>query len=384
MKKQKTLKQKLTYIRPLAPAFATDSIPIAFSSSDYFVPYLAVTIRSIMEHAGGTDKYDLIVFTKDITLNNQIMLKKMLLSYPNFSIRFVNMSYVFTDLRLYTPGHISIETYFRLIIPSYMSNYPKILFLDSDLCILENIAHLYHIDIGSYAVAAARECLMSALVGIHGPHTAAYLTHRLGLKNIDDYFQAGVMIVNVKEFIKNHYCQQLLKMVNEFNYDIVDQDALNELLQDKIYWLSNEWNYTPLQKHMHAAHYLENMSDSIRKRYLAVENPKILHFADREKPWFFPMETRAEAWWEYARKTPYYEEILRRMAIKNISVSDALYIPSFPGSWIYYKTYVDYVRCKILSHILWGKRRRHYHHKMHAVRARISIWRELRKKLQNL
>ncbi len=374
----------LDEIKPVEKIYDNNCIPIAFASSDYFVPYLAVTIQSIIEHSNALYNYDLVVFNKDISNNNQMKLAKMLNNYDNFHIRFVNVSNIFSQLSLYTPGHVSIETYFRLIIPLYMQSYNKILFLDSDLCILEDVANLYNIDIGDNALAATEECLMSALVGIHGQWVVDYMHDRLGLKNIDKYFQAGVMIMNIKKFIENKYSYTLLKMVEEFNYNIVDQDAMNELLNDEVYWLPNEWNYPPLQKHMKDVNYLDNMSDYIRKKYLAVKNPKLLHFADREKPWFYPDEDYAEVWWQYARKSPFYEIIMARMIDNKLAVSNKQLSSTLKNNLLKYfqntmynmghypKNVFNYYKYRVLRNFVFGKTLKRYIYKKNLYKAKIK------------
>lgn len=303
---------KLSNIKPLELVFKTKCIPITFSSSNYFAPYLGVTLKSILNKCDKNYNYDFVVFTKDMDDFNKKMLSNIC-NNKNVSLRFVNLANIFDKMKLYTPGHVTIETYFRLVIPEYMKNYKKILFLDSDLLVKDDIKALYEYDLANYALAACEECLMSALLGIHGDSAKKYMTEKLHLKNVDKYFQAGVMILNIEQFNINNYCEKLLNMVNSYDYNIVDQDAMNELLNDKILWLPNEWNYPPLQKHMKEFKYIENMSKYIRRKYLSVKSPKILHFADRGKPWFDPTEDFAQDWWEVARTTPYYEEILKRM-----------------------------------------------------------------------
>lgn len=252
-------------------------------------------------------------------------------------------------MNLYTPAHITIETYFRLIIPKYMSNYEKILFLDSDLIICEDVKNLFKYDISDYALAATEECLMSALLGIFGKSHIDYMTERLKLKNVDKYFQAGVLLINIDYFNLHDCSSKLIDMVCNFDYNIVDQDAMNELLNDKCFWLPNEWNYPPLQKHMKLKNYLENMSDFIRNKYLSVKNPKILHFADYSKPWYDPSEDYANVWWEVAKTTPYYECILSYMMDKKFEVYNHMNI-SFIKNIKNYKLYcLKYWKYEVLE-----------------------------------
>lgn len=367
-------KLKLSNIKPLEKVFKTKCIPITFSSSNYFAPYLGVTIKSLINNCDKNYNYDFIIFTKDMDEFNKKTLSNICKG-ENFSIRFVNLSKIFNELKLYTPGHVTIETYFRLVIPEYMKNYKKILFLDSDLLLKEDIKELYEYDLSNYALAACEECLMSALVGIHGDKAKKYMIEKLHLKNIDKYFQAGVMLLNIEQFKKNNYCEILLNMVNTFDYNIVDQDAMNELLNDKILWLPNEWNYPPLQKHMKEFKYLENMSKYIRRKYLAVKRPKIIHFADRGKPWFDPTEDYATDWWEIAKTTTYYEEILKRMCENavnpKIEATNHHFSTALNDLEHWNKNVLSYWKYKLLRNITFGKSKEKIIEKKYAYKQKI-------------
>ncbi len=363
MKKNNLYNINLNKIKAVKKVFDEDFIPITFSSSDYFVPYLAITIESLLANGNKNINYDLIVFNKDISEQSKHMLEKVC-SQDNVSIRFINVEKIFKKLNLYTPGHVTIETYFRLVIPIFMRDYDKILFLDSDLLIQDDIKKLYDIDITNYAVAAAVECLMSALLGIYGKDAVKYMYDKLHLKNADYYFQAGVMLMNIKYFNNNNCSKKLLNMVSNFNYNIVDQDALNELLNDKIMWLSNEWNYPPLQKHMIKANYIENMSEPVRNMYLSVKKPKILHFADFEKPWFYPTEAYADIWWQHARKSIFYEEIIKKMIEHTINPkienSHASLVGAIYDIKHYKQNILKYWKYKFFKNFVWGKTKKRY------------------------
>lgn len=366
----------MSKIQPIDIVFEKNTIPISFSSSDFFAPYLGVTIQSIIDKSSSDYNYDLVVFTKDMSDFNKQVLSSMC-NLPNFSIRFINVKEIFDALNLYTPGHITIETYFRLIIPVFMKNYSKILFLDSDLLILEDVKNLYQIDLGDNAIGAAEECLMSALLGIHGDSAIDYMYDTLHLKNPDLYFQAGVMIMNIDYFNQHDCCKRLMNMVCNFNYNIVDQDAMNELLNDKCLWIPNEWNYPPLQKHMKKLKYIENMSDFIREKYLAVKHPKILHFADCEKPWWDPSEDYAPLWWAYAKKTPYYELIIKNMMNHSINEqlnqNNLLTNLKFRAVNKYSFNCINYWKCKLLRNLTFGKTREHYIEKKYRLKNLIRL-----------
>lgn len=63
----------LKKIKPLEKVFQTNTIPAAFSSSDYFAPYLGIRSRVLSKKSDPDYNYDFVVFTKDMSEFNQKM-----------------------------------------------------------------------------------------------------------------------------------------------------------------------------------------------------------------------------------------------------------------------------------------------------------------------
>ena len=100
--------------------------------------------------------------------------------------------------------------------------------------------------------------------------------------------------------------------------------------------------------------------------------PAIIHYTSHEKPWKNPHHTFANIWWEYARKTPFYEIFLKDLncnkMVAPVSASDInksllLQILS------YKKDKRRYYRYKILSKITFGNMRKYYKQKRKGLKA---------------
>ena len=59
----------------------------------------------------------------------------------------------------------------------------------------------------------------------------------------------------------------------------------------------------------------------------ARKNPYIIHYCSPRKPWNMPSVEYSQIFWHYARKTPFYEEIVFENTMQNISF-DQFIIPS--------------------------------------------------------
>ena len=134
-----------------------DGVPIVLSANDRFAPYLDVMIQSIIANASSARQYDIIVLFNDISEKNRNLILWGAHGKANISIRFIRVCEYFNADELFVDQHLSIETYYRLIIPEIMPDYHKILYLDCDMVAERDVAELYDIDLESYAIGAAKD-----------------------------------------------------------------------------------------------------------------------------------------------------------------------------------------------------------------------------------
>lgn len=78
-------------------------------------------------------------------------------SKTNVAIRFVRVSDYFDEQNLFVDQHLSIETYYRLIIPEIMPDYHKILYLDCDMVVDCDVADLYEENLNGMIVGASKD-----------------------------------------------------------------------------------------------------------------------------------------------------------------------------------------------------------------------------------
>lgn len=362
--------------------FEEQEIAIVFAANDHYVPYLTVAIHSLARNSNIKNKYDIFVFSKDISEKNKTTIKEFI-EKQNISVRFVDIKDYFKSA-LKVVGHITEETYFRLIMPDILKDYNRILYLDADIIILNDIMQLCKIDMKGYPLAATEECMFSGLVNICGDQEKEYFYKKLGLKNLDTYFQAGVLLFDVDYYNNRHLSELLMNRAMTNSYKMMDQDILNEYFNENYIRFGNEWNFTPLQKHMEEMDYIGNMSPNIRKKYLAVKNPKLIHYADKYKPWLYPNENLAYIWWSYARQTPFYEEILLRMIQHNTSmamqISRNVDLSTIKNVLNLGRNKLKYFRYKLLSKITFGKKRKKYKEKRKKLKTLIKQTKQFFKK----
>lgn len=300
------------------PAYDKNDIPIMFCCNNNFVPYLAATIKSLAMHTNEVDNYDIMLMHRDISQRNQELLLHTIKDHPNVSLRFLDISAQISNLNLIANNHISVDTFYRLLVAKIFRHFNKIVYLDSDLIILSDVAELYRIDMEDKLIAATIDADHFGQCCGATPGVMQYCEDTLHMENPYDYFQAGVLIFNITEMSHNFKENELIEFAQTQEFMYLDQDILNVKCEGKVKFLDPMWNVLVDNQNFRMNHVIKKAPANIYFDYLeSRKNPYIIHYAGAEKPWTNPLSDYAYVFWEYARMTPFYEAIIYRAFSKN-------------------------------------------------------------------
>ncbi len=304
---------KLKELQPLTD----NSINIVLSSSDYYVPYLYVTIFSFLEYKSDNDIYNIIILTADISKNNIELLKQLESIKKNVYITIYDVGSLISDYSFKANNHISVETFYRLFIPYIFKNFDKIIFLDSDLIIKRNIADILKESNFNYTINATRDPdYISQYYSIEKVNK--YTDDIIKLSEVENYFQAGVLVFNIKLFNQKYSLEKLLNYASSREFIYLDQDVMNHFFEDDIFHINMKWNVMSNCADIRLLNIRLFAPKSIYNQYLeARKEPYIIHYAGYAKPWDRPEDDFANDFWEVARKTYVYEIILKRLMLAN-------------------------------------------------------------------
>ena len=262
-------------------------IPIFFAVDNSYIPFLAVTLKSIIDNASDYNTYLIKILYTNISEKNMQEIKKYQSS--KFDIEFVNLTYYIDKVKdkLYTRDYYTKTTYFRLFIPDLYPQFDKAIYLDADVVALTDVAELYNQDIENNLVAAVPD---EAVMNI--PEFQGYVEKVVGVVNYKNYFNAGILLMNLDELRKFKFQEKFLYLLETVKYAVAqDQDYLNRLCKGRVKILDAVWDKMPIPS--------EN---------IATENIKIIHYNLSYKPWH--NETLyQEFFWKYAEKTRFIDEI---------------------------------------------------------------------------
>ncbi len=265
-------------------------IPVFFAVDDGYSPFLAVSIQSLADHASPENQYSIKILHTDISVENKKKISKY--QRENIDIEFVDLNYYIEKIqdKLYTRDYYSKTTYFRLFIPNLYPQYDKALYLDCDIVILDDIANLYGIDMGDNLVAAAPDDVIQTIKVFQD-----YVEKVVGVADHRNYFNAGILLMNLDELRKFKFQEKFIYSLGKITFSVAqDQDYLNRLCKGRVKLIDKNWNRMPVTK------------DKVKP-----SDVKLVHYNLAFKPWHFEDILFKEFFWEYAKKTEYFDEILK-------------------------------------------------------------------------
>ncbi len=259
-------------------------IPVFFAIDDKYVKYFAACIKSFINHTSSENQYNIHILHEDISIKNQDRIKEM--ETENVSISFENVAKRIEKIRkkLSIRDYYSYTTYYRMFIADMFPQYDKVLYLDADIIVLDDVAKLYRYELGKNYVGATNEQVM-----VNHDVFGSYVEQVLGISRMA-YFNAGVLVINSKQFRRQNILQKFVDLINEYTFVVTqDEDYLNIICQDKILWIDKRWNY--------------QTSDPVDRD---LKDVGIIHYAYAVKPWHSKSIRNADEYWKIAKETMFY------------------------------------------------------------------------------
>jgi lipopolysaccharide biosynthesis glycosyltransferase len=169
------------------------------------------------------------------------------------------------------PSHLTAATLLRLQLPSVLKDIDRVVYLDCDLVVLNDIATLYDTDLSDFPLAACLDFWLTGAPPFAPPgwdvgEWHKFLNEVVSLADWKTYFNAGVLVMDLNRFRNTglvHAAEEFLEQTN-YKTPFVDQEALNHVIDGAFVRLDSRWNVLAALGH---------------------SNPWIIHYAGPNKPW---------------------------------------------------------------------------------------------------
>lgn len=253
---------------------AAETMHIGFGVNNSYVRPMATAIASIRENLFHKRGLVVHVSTDGIDDGKLKRLKKM---SEMLGIR-INIYIIDTKDFDAMPKSLALPAanYFRLALPEVIDEeVDKLFYFDADVVALRSVNELFELEFEQDEIVMA----VSELKDVE-----AKSSRELGLED-HVYFNAGVLIINMKLWHKEGIYQKVLKILRE-NTVIKDnfiENALNIALAGRVKYLAEKYNY-------------------INGAGINLESVVIMHYIGNPKPWkfYFPISEACNEFNKYA------------------------------------------------------------------------------------
>lgn len=292
-------------------------IPIVFATNENYAPYAGVTITSLVENSSKDFFYDIYVFYTDLSEDTINRFHRM--NGKNFSVTCKDVNAYIDRELLYENFHFSKEMYYRILIPTILEQYKKVIYLDCDMVVLGDIAELYQTDLKGYVLAGVNDIMHKT--------SKNYVANTVKL-DPQKYINSGMLVINCEEFIKQKIKEKCFETLATIDIKLryPDQDIINITCQNKIMYLDSCWNYI---WHYNFPRYNQTpdllLSEEDQKLYEEKsKNIKILHYTSNIKPWNNYNTELSEYFFKYVGLTESFKDIIyeryNKLGMKNYVV----------------------------------------------------------------
>lgn len=263
-------------------------IPVFFACDNNYLPFLSVTLKSMLANASKGYDYKIYVITTNLDEQYQKRIKEYESEHVEINIVQLREELLKITEKFHVRDYYSLETYYRFFIADLFPQYDKVLYMDCDIAVVGDIAELYNTQMEGNLLCAVQEEVM-AEVDVFG----SYVEQALGV-NRHEYFNAGIMLMNLDAFRKEKIQEQFLDLLSRYKFRVTqDEDYLNVICKGRVKLLDLGWNKTAFKN--------EKFND---------ENLKIVHYKIHWKPWHYSNVHYEDLFWKYAAQTDFYDSLM--------------------------------------------------------------------------
>lgn len=304
-------------MQSIKPAF--DPVNICCACNEKYAFPLSVCLYSLLTNGNKQRCYDIVILHSALPPAAMEPFGRLAEHFGRCSIRFVDMMEFREQVKNAEQSYITAETNYRLaVLGELFGRYDRMLYLDCDTIVEGDISELYDTDLKGNAVGGApgvdirllRFSKKGFFIDGRPSNIEGYARDILGIREPDRYFNAGVLLFDLKKCREFTSEREAVELLNSRKWMYNDQDVLNILFADRIYSLDIRWNYTVNIEYgvtFHDPKIAQFMGEFHREEY------GIIHYTGGNKPW----NDKVPLWERYRKYEKEFLEVITCHQAKN-------------------------------------------------------------------
>lgn len=283
----------------------SNTINVVFITDKNYISVLSTALNSLITSNKNNQICIYILTTSDLDIS-----KFSHLNSDSISIKIINVhdyEKKLSGLHTFKQDSICVASTAALIkfeLPNILHSLDKVLYLDGDIIVRDNIRNLWETDLEGKLIAAVPES------------GQIYYKHEF-VKKVKCYFNSGVMLLDLKSMRYLNIPSKLIEMKKRLNdSSLIDQNVFNIILDGHVKFLPLKYNM-PCASLFRAYEKwtIDDINNLFKTNYSnkgdVFRDAKILHFSAKNKPWKTIDVPFIEEWETYSdtfkKHSPYYQ-----------------------------------------------------------------------------
>ncbi|MUH03311.1 hypothetical protein GM609_07355 [Bombella sp. ESL0387] len=250
------------------------TIPIVMSLNQAYVVPAIATIRSVLNSISDRNRIEFVIFHKELS-PAAIRIMTTLVNDSGGRITFINVQEHFAGHNLKKE-----EMYHALLIPGLMAGHDFVFFLDADMIVTGDLLSLIHAMPADKKIGAVRCFFRNTILPPNVPRPLHDQTLRTGLKDTSRYFNAGLMLFNMKA-IRPEDGRRCLQLISR-RWKGHAESILNVVFHDSVQFFSVRWNYAMTHIAKDVVPFQPEIRKDVEESRLDIQ---VQHFLFLSKPW---------------------------------------------------------------------------------------------------
>ena len=262
-----------------------DKMSIAMICDENFVMQTGVALTSLAANKNSNTVYDIYIVTVDCSTSSVQFLQG--LEKDDLLIHIINAS-VEQYQNIKQLAHVPLACLYKFNLCDMIPQYDKLLYLDGDTIIREDLWELYSTDLQSNYVAG--------------------VAHSLGIVTGEIKINGGVLLFNAQKIREEGLKDVFVKTRQELgNRKSMDQETFHIVFGDKKVLLPPKYNVMMdkvdyEKKYYSMKEYNQFYGTKYCSRKEIVETSAIMHFTGEVKPWKYKFAKGFSEWYLYYGK----------------------------------------------------------------------------------
>lgn len=273
------------------------TIEIACSADEPYLPHVSAMLHSLLSHTHRRPLHVWLVHGAELSDEGRARVSDVV------TVLGATLDFLYIPERAlagFSLKKFHPASWYRILLPDFLPQVDRVLYLDADIIVADDVLPLWETDLGDKLFAAVANPLH--------PFIPDWPRTELGLADPLDYLSSGVLLMDLKRM----RAEGLIEQLREYSAAhpdnrLPEQDALSYVARGRWLRLHPRWNlqgifydYPPSR--------MPYPEPQVRD---ALERPAMIHFCGWFKPWQYAGDhPRRELYFEHLRRTSWPERPL--------------------------------------------------------------------------